>query len=453
MLTAKRVDATKGPLIRQILTYTYPLFLSALINNLFHTVDLAVLGNMADTVAVASVGATGVTVSLMLNLFYGLASGTKILLARFLGEKATDKIQTTADTAIIMAFLAGLLIAVSGWFVSPQFLRLLNCPEDCFDGAVLYLQIYLSAAPAVVLYYYCAAILNASGNTRSPLLFMILSGVTNLVLNVILCLVLSNKVLAVALASAFSQLLGAVLTLSQLASGKEALQVRLNKLQWSFTAFRKILAQGLPIGLYNILFPLGSLQISAALNAFGASAIAGTSASATLETIANTFHAGIGSTCGVFLGQNLGAEKHDRVRKSLLHCLWLSASITFVLGNTIHLTGKFWLQLLLPDDHIAWEYALTRMGIIMVFGFISATNNILTHLLQAFGYSFLTSVNSVVCVLGFRVVWMTWIYPLNPTFHMLMACFLVSWLLMLATNTVMFTVVYLRYRKGKYRQL
>jgi putative MATE family efflux protein len=453
LLSGKRIDATNGPLIRQILTYSLPLIITTIIQNLFSTVDLAVLGNMADSTAVASVGATSTTTSLMVNLFVGFSSGTKILMARFLGEKDTEKVKSTANTAILLALGAGVTISILGWIFSPLFLRLLNCPEECFDGAVLYLRIYLTAAPAILLYNYCSAILNASGNTQSPLIFMLLGGILNLMLNVILCLFLPNKVLAVALATISSQLLGALLTFRRLCSGKEALQINPRKLRWSGQAIKKILIQGLPIGLYNILFPLGSLQISAALNTFGASAIAGNSASVSLESITNAFHAGIGSTCGVFVGQNLGAKRHDRVKKSLIHCFWLSNLCILLLGNGVYLTANIWLSLLLPDDTLAWDFSLIRMRYILCFGFINATNNIMTHMIQAFGYSILTSANSVLCVLGFRVVWMTWIYPLNPTYEMLIVCFMVSWLLMLVTNTTMSTIVYIRYRKGKYRRL
>lgn len=453
LLARKRIDATSGPLIRQIITYCFPLIITTLVQTLFHAVDLAVLGNMADSTAVASVGATSTTYHLLVNLFIGVSSGAKILLSRFLGEKDPEKAKKTADTAILLALSAGVGIAILGWIFSPLFLQLLNCPAECFDGAVLYLRIYLTAAPAILLYNYCSAILNACGNTQSPLIFMLLGGVLNLVLNVLLCLILPNKVLAVALATISAQILGAFLTFCRLCSGKESLQVDPKKLRWSGQAMKKILLQGLPIGLYNILFPLGSLQISAALNTFGPSAIAGNSASVTLESVANAFHAGIGSTCGVFMGQNLGAQKHDRVKKSLLHCFWLANLCILLLGNGFFLTGRFWLSLLLPGDTVAWEFALIRMRYILCLGFINATNNLLTHMLQAFGYSALTSANSVLCVLGFRVVWMTWIYPLNPTFPMLIYCFFVSWLLMLVTNILFSSIVFTRYRRGKYKRL
>lgn len=453
MVAKKRIDATQGPLVRQLISYSFPLILTTLVQNLFNAVDVAVLGNMASTDAVASVGATTSIVNLLVNLFVGLSSGTKILLARFLGEKAEDKVRKTADTAVLLALFCGVAVAVAGCCFAPAFLRLTNCPADCFDGAALYLRVYLAAAPAILLYNYGSAILTAAGNTRSPMLYMLWGGGLNVVLNILLCLVLPNKVLAVALATAAAQVLGAFLCLRQLSSGAERFRLDLKNLRWSGAFFRKILFLGLPVGLTNILYPLGSLQIQSALNSYGVAAIAGNSASITLESISSSIHGNINSSVGVFVSQNLGAEKHDRVKKTLLYGGILAVVAATLIGNSLHLTGSFWLGLLLPGDTAAWEFARIRMGYILGYQFIAAINGTLSHFLQSFGYSFLSSLNSIVSVLGFRVVWMTWIYPLNPTFSRLMACFLVSWLIMLFFNFCMSVPVYLRYRKGKYKRL
>ena len=255
-MAVKRIDATSGAIIPQILRYSYPLILSTLVQSLFSAVDVAVLGNMADSTAVAAVGATGSVTSLIINAFVGFSSGTKILLARFIGARDQERIRHTTDTAVLLSVICGLIVAALGWVFSPAILRLTNCPESCFDGAVLYLRIYFTAAPAILLYNFCGSILTASGNTRSPLLYMLLGGGLNLVLNVILCLILPNKVLAVAIATVASQILGAVLTLTRLCSGKDAVRLRPLQMRWSNRVFGKILTQGLPIGLVNVLYPL-----------------------------------------------------------------------------------------------------------------------------------------------------------------------------------------------------
>jgi Na+-driven multidrug efflux pump len=224
-------------------------------------------------------------------------------------------------------------------------------------------------------------------------------------------------------------------------------------MRWNNRAFGKILTQGLPIGLVNVLYPLANLQIQSALNSYGVAAIAGNSASATLENVSNACHGNLSAAIGVFMGQNLGAQKHDRVKRTLFHGLWLSPLTGLVIGLSMYLSGRFWVNLILPGDTEAADFAMVRMGCILAFHFVSGFNGVLSHFLQSFGYAFLSSLNSIVCVLGFRFVWMTWVYPRHENFFMLMVCYLISWLLMLTANFCMSAVVYARYRKGRYKRL
>jgi putative MATE family efflux protein len=452
-MAPNRIDATQGPIVRQILMYSFPLILSTLIQQLFHAVDLAVLGNMADTTAVAAVGATSSTISLLMVLFTSISSGTRVLLARFIGERSEEKVQRTVDTAVIFAFIGGMLVLVLGWVAAPVMMGLTECPENCMDGAVLYIRVYLCAAPGILLYNFSNALLTTAGNTRSPLHYMFIGGALNIVLNIVLCLLLENKVMAVAVASAASQVLGAVLCLRRLCSGRDIVKLVPSKMKWDTTIFGKMLKQGLPISLYNALFPLATLQIQTAINSFGVAGVAGSSAASTLEAIASSFIGGIGTATGVFIGQNLGAHKPERVRSAFRNCLWMNFVIGGILGVTLYSSGRFWLGLLLPDDPAAVDYAMIRMSFVMLFYGVNAINCVLTHTLQSFGYSILSSINSVVGVLLFRVFWMRVIYPRYETYPSLMCCFLVSWLLLLIANITMSVVVLLRYRKGHYKRL
>lgn len=453
MITAKRIDATSGPLVRQILLYSLPLILSTVLQNLFNAVDTAVLGNMADSTAVASVGATGTVVGLIVNAFIGFPAGTRIVLARFIGEKNPERIRAAVDTSVILAIVVGLIVAVLGCIFSPLLLQMLNCPEDCFDGAALYLRVYFTAAPAILLYNFCSGIISTAGNTQSPLYYMIAGGILNVVLNILLCLILPNKVAAVAISTVASQILGALLCLRRLRRGEGEIQLKLRAMRWNGPAFRKIFSMGLPLSIANLMYPLGSLQIQSSVNSFGSAAIAGNHASAIWETFGSAFVGGIGTAGGVFIGQNLGAQKHDRVKKSIFHSLWINTSFGAGVGLLLLLTAPLGLQIFLAGDQTALEFGMIRSYCILTAFGIAGVNNALGAYLQNFGYSSLSSINAVVWVLGFRFVWMTWIYPLNPNFFMLMICFAVSWALTMMTNIVMGSIVYIRYRKGKYRRL
>jgi len=453
MLSAKRIDATQGPIIPQIIRYGLPFLFSTLVQNLFSSVDIAVLGNFADTSAVASMGATASVNKVLLFLFLGISSGGGVILARAVGARDENKMRRTVDTAIAFAFFGGLVLAVVGWVLAPWMMVWTGCPADCFEGAVLYIRIYLSAAPAILLQNFGCTILNTAGNTRSPLAFMLVGGTLKVVLNILLCLLLPNKVLAVGLATASSQTLWAVLAIRRLCSGKDVVRLRLRGLQFDTGVLRQLLVQGLPISLYRVLFPLSDLQIQSAVNSFGSAVVAGNSAASAIEGIVYAFTVTMGTASSVFVGQNLGAEKPDRVRRSIFSCVAMSLVITGILATGIYSTGRFWLGLLLSDSPASIEYGLIRMDFLLRFYVICAMNCILGPTLQSFGYSFINSLYSVVFVLLFRVGWMNWIYPHYQSYGALVACFLCSWICLMTVSLITLVLVLHRYRKGKYRKL
>lgn len=445
----KPLDATRGAMIPQIVRYSIPLIISVLIQKLFGAVDLAVLGQMASTEAVASVGATVSIVDLIVNSFFGIAGGARILLAYQLGQSHDERLRRTVGTCLSLAVLLGVGVAVLGFVFSPILLTLTNCPAACIDGATSYLRIYILAAPAVLLYHFGAAVLMTSGDTQRPLYYMIACSGLNVVLNVILCLILPDKVVAVALATAASQLLGAFLVMLRLFRMEGVLRVSWRQLRLHGEPVLKILRFGLPMALTGSLFPLAGLQIQTAVNSFGPAAIAGDSAACVLGGVVGAFGDSFQSAMGTFLGQNLGAGNRERVRASILHCTWLSAASSFVIGMILLVTGRFWLGLILGGDEAAIEYAMVRVFWLVSLYFIFEFAYALSIAVQSFGYPTVSSMINLAWILGFRVLWMTFLYPLYPSYLCLILCFFVSWFGMLFCNGISLSVVWRRYRKGK----
>lgn len=437
-LKAKAVDATTGTLWKKIIAYTVPIILGSVVQNCFNAVDLIVLGNMADATAVASIGATTSITSLLINSFIGIASGAQLILAKLFGARDEAGTVKTASTSLITALALGLLILLFGYPLAPKLLTWTNCPEDCLDGAVLYLRIYILAAPFVLLYNFGSSILRASGDSQRPLHFIIISGLANIVLNILLCLVLPQKVAAVAIATAAAQIIGAVLVLRRLFIMEGPGKLSLSGLKFDLRSFRFIMAQGLPMALNNALYPFANLQIQAAINSYGVSAIAGNSAAASLEGIFNSIPGGFTSTASVFIGQNMGAQKNDRARESMRQCLLISCGIGVVLGISVYLTGDFWLSLYLPDDPMGIAYGKIRMLFVQLFIAVSCMKGVYGSALQNCGYVPFTTLASILGVFGFRMFWMWCIYPHFSNFHMLMACFLISWTLVLIAYVVGF---------------
>lgn len=426
---SKKIDATTGNLWISMIRYMIPLVIGTLIQNCFNAIDLMVLGNMADSNAVASVGATGNIVGLVVNTFIGVVGGCKIILAHQFGAKDGRQIKTTVDTAVITALGIGIVVAILGVPLAPGILHLTNCPEECFAGAVVYIRIYVAAAPAILLYNFGSAVLNASGDSQRPLYYIIISGLVNVVLNVILCLCVSQKVLAVAVATAASQVVGAGLVLRRLTHMEGDGRLEWKTLRFDGKAFARIMKQGLPLALNTAIYPLANLQIQSAINTFGVSAIAGNSAGSTIEGVPAAFNGSLNSTAVVFIGQNLGAGDEKRAKQSFRYCMIMGLSIGLVLATGIYATGRFWLSFFLPNDPAGIEYGMIRMTFVLLFYPVAFANGVLSASLQSRGYALYTSFSSIMCICVFRTIWMQCIYPHFGTFPMLMACFSVSWCL------------------------
>lgn len=434
LLRTGKVDATTGNLWKLIFLYALPLVIGTLIQTFFSAIDLMVLGNMADSTAVASVGATTAIISLVVNSFIGIASGSKIILAHQFGAKNAAQLKRTIDTAILTAIGLGLLIAVLGVPFAPGILHLTNCPPECFEGAVIYIRLYVAAAPAILLYNFGSAVLTASGDSQRPLYYIIISGLTNVILNIILCLILPQKVMAVAIATAASQIVGAFLVIRRLCRTEGETRLVLNSMRFHMQSFGRIMAQGLPMAFSTALYPFSNLQIQSAINTFGVSAISGNSACSTLEGIPGAFCGSINSTTAVFMGQNIGAGKPDRINKSFRYCMTINIMVGLIMGIGMNFIGRFLLGFFLPEDPAAIDYGMIRMFYVSGFYVIACIKGVLAAAVQTFGYASFSAMNSIIGVCAFRLFWMKFIYPHFLTFDCLMACFIVSWAIVMVVE-------------------
>lgn len=459
-LKAKNIDATEGRLLPKIIQYAIPLILSTLVQQLFNAVDIVVLGQMADDVAVASVSATTSVTSLLVTSFVGIASGSRVVLARQIGARDQENVRKTTDTSLILSLIIGAVIAFVGFIVAPWFLEVTKCPENCVEGALIYIRIYVLAAPFILLYNFGSSAVTASGDTQRPLYYIMIGGVTNIVLNIILCLILPQKIVAVAVATVASQVICAILISNRLLKMDGPCRVIVKNMRFCFKAFVNVLRYGLPMMLVNALFPLSNLQIASAINSFGHLATAGNGAASTIENIVSATAGPIATTAATFIGQNIGARKPDRVNKSFWQCMLLTICFGGVVGVVTFFTGRFWLGLIVGfNNEVAITFGLVRMSCTTLFYFVACINNVFGSTLQAYGYSTVSAINSIFSVFVFRVIWMQGIYPHcadMPTyerFFMVTFCFLVSWILRMLVNIVAYAVVRAKYQRGFRRVL
>lgn len=451
----RKVDATSGPLTKQIFIYAIPLIFTTILQNLFDIADKAVLGNVAGTVAVASVAATTTVTSLIINGAVGLSTGTAIVLARFVGQKNEERIRKAIDTSLLAGGVIGVFIAVVGFFLAPVFLTVTKCPAECYADALLYMRIIIAATPVTLIYNYGAAIVRTLGDSQRPLIYITIAGIVNVGLNVFLCLVLRQKVIAVAIATVASKLISAYLIFRRLCNLEDSARVEVSKMRFDWQSFLLVVRFGIPASISNLVLPLGNLQIATAINSYGSSVLAGHSAAISVEIFAFAFSSGFGSAAMTFIGQNLGARNVERVKKSFWICTVLSTLISGSVGVFTYMTGEIWVGVIVGRaSKIAIEHGVLRLLYVAMPMFVNAISNVLIAAMKAFGYPMLTSISNIAINLGFRVFWMQFIYPIYPRYVTIMQCYIVAWLLNLVFYVLFFAFVYRRYvKKGICREI
>ena len=453
MRLGKHVDATTGPLIPNILRYTMPILMTTLIQQIYNSVDKIVLGNMASSTALAAVGASSYTYAFLINLFVGCSGGVRIILSRYIGERNAAKIKSTVDTSLMLSVGFGVIAAVIGFFAIPWLMRATKCPDACYNEAVLYLRIYISAAPAVLLSNFSGAILNTAGDTRRTMLIGIGSGFGKVVLNFLMCLVLPNKVVAVSLATVLSVLVTMSLNLYYLKKGVGQVQLHIRKLDWNTHICGKVLGQGLPLGLSICLPPFTDMMLQTQTNLLGVAAMAGNSAASAIDHISLNLLSPLSVTCGVFIGQNLGAEKHDRAKKVFWYCFGMELALCIVVTALSYLVRRPILGIVLPDDPAAFELALVKLDRMLPWITFFGIGGLLEQFVRNLGYTKSSSAITIISKMVCRLIFVWFIYPFFGTFDVLMMHYAIGYFVNFLGQGAIAVVGYVRYQKGKYRKL
>ena len=442
LLKKHNIDATKGPILSQFILFALPIAIGGIIQSLFNSADMIVLGNFASSVHVASVGATGVIVGLLVQSCIGLSGGAQVVLSQAFGEGTPERIRKASNTTLWISIIIGLIVTAVAIPLSPALLTATNCPAECFDDAVIYLKIYFASTPAILIYNYGGAIIRSSGDSQRPLYYLIASGALNVVLNFILCFFIPNKVMAVAIATFASQVLGAVLVVLRLIRTDESCKLVFKEFLPDKKMCGSILFLGIPCALNTSLYSISNLQIQSAINSYGSAATAGHASSSNIENFVNCFNGAIGTAVLTFIGQNYGAKKPDRIRGTVIRGLALALLVGGVLGNMCVILGPYALKLFLPDDPSAVDFGMIRLTFLMSIYAVPMAGSVFGNVLNSFGYSSITMANSIITVLGLRLVWMSVVYPNVSTFNNLFLCYQVSWSLSCLVNLIFFLMIY-----------
>ena len=306
--TSRSADLTSGPMLQKIILFSIPLAASSILQLLFNAADVVVVGRFAGSTALAAVGSNGSLINLLVNLFVGLSLGANVVAARCFGAKDDHGVQDTVQTSVTLGLVSGVLLAVVGFFAARGLLELMSCPEDVIDLSALYLKIYFIGMPMTMLYNFSSALLRAVGDTKRPLYCLAAAGIINVVLNLVFVIGFSMSVAGVALATIISQTVSACMVTRMLMKEEGALHLDLHHLGFHMGALKQILLIGLPAGLQSTVFSLSNVVIQSAINSFGSTVVAGSSASANLEGFVYTAMNAFSQAAVTFTSQNMGAQ-------------------------------------------------------------------------------------------------------------------------------------------------
>ena len=445
------IDMCEGPILGKMLRFALPLMASSMLQLLFNAADVIVVGRFAGDNALAAVGSNGALINLLTNLFIGLSVGANVLVARYYGAGKREELRDTIDTAMLVSLISGFLLMGVGVVWAKQFLKLMQTPGKVLDLATLYLKIYFIGMPAMMIYNFGSAILRAVGDTQRPLYFLLLAGIINVILNLILVIVFHLGVAGVAIATVISQVVSATLVVICMIRDRGAVHFNPKHMRIVKDKFKDILRIGLPAGFQGTLFSLSNVVIQSAVNGFGEVVVAGNSAAANIEGFVymamNAFHH---ATLN-FAGQNMGAGKIERVKKSLFTGLLCVTVTGLVFGQAVVLFGTPLLHIY-TDTDAAVEAGMVRLQFVCGTYFLCGIMDVMVGAIRGLGYAIMPMIVSLVGACGLRLLYLATIFT-KPQFHkisVVYATYPISWIITIAAHVICFAIVY---RKIKRRML
>lgn len=406
----------EGPLFSGIIRYTLPIILTSLLQLLFNAADLVVVGQFCGSLSLAAVGATGAITNLMVNFFIGLSVGAGVTVAHSLGSREEEMVFRTVHTTLPVSVISGVMLTVFGIACSEAFLRMMGTPDTVLPLSAVYMKIYFGGITFTMIYNFCAAILRAAGDTKSPLIFLSIAGVVNVILNVVFVRFFNMNVAGVALATVISQAISAVLVVRELMRRKDACKLTLSKMRIYPAPLKKMILIGMPAGIQGSLFSISNVLIQSSVNSFGDVFMSGNAAAANLEGFVYVSINAFQQTAVNFIGQNAGARQWDRIRKTLRICLSCVTLLGLTLGSAMYAAGPALLSIYITDSPEAMAYGMVRLGYICLPYFLCGLMDVTTGALRGLGSSFIPMLICVLGVCGLRIGWIYTIFQV-PAFH------------------------------------
>ena len=425
---ARRLDMMNGPIWNKLPQFALPVAATAILEQLFNASDLAIVGNFtgaAKTASVAAVGANSPIIGLIVNLFIGIALGSNVVIAHAIGMREEETVHKAVHTSVLVSVLGGILVALLGECLAAPLLGLLNVPNEVFPLALLYLRIYLAGMPVILLYNFEAAIFRSVGDTRTPLVALAVSGVLNVLLNLFFVAVLHMTVNGVAIATVIANAVSSVLLFYKLCHAQHMIRLEPRKLRIDAAILKRILRIGLPAGIQSAVFAVSNIVIQSAINSLGTVVMAASSAAFNIEIITYDILNSFAQACTTFVGQNYGAGKLDRCKKTLALCLVEGAAVLAAAISLILFFGRPLLSIFNSDPEVV-SVGYIRLMMVMLSHSFSLLYEIMAGYLRGFGISLTPAVLTMFGVCGIRIAWIQLVFPRSRAFQTIMAAYPVS---------------------------
>lgn len=424
----QEMDMCSGPLFSKILIFALPIMAMNILQLLFNAADLVVVGQFSGKEALGAVGATGALINLIVNLFMGLSVGTSVIVAQDYGAGKPDDVSRSVHTSIAVSIISGLAVMVIGLVFCKPMLQLMGTPPDILDLAVLYMKIYFVGVPANMVFNFAAAVLRAVGDSRHPMYYLLISGSANVVLNLFFVLVMGMSVDGVALATVITQYLSVILIMVCLYRSSLAIRFIPRQLRMDTAKLWSIVRIGLPAGLQSLLFSISNVLIQSAVNSFGSTMVAASSAASNIEGFVSTPMNAYYNAAITFTGQNMGAKKYDRIDKIAKVCTVLIFATWLIVGGAVMLFGRPLLSIFTTDPEVI-ELGIVRLNIMMIAYFTCGMMNVYPGLTRAMGYSVMPMLCTLVGACLMRIVWLMTVFAWHRTVFMLFVCYPITWAL------------------------
>lgn len=440
----KSNELTEGPILRGIVMFALPVLISNLFQQLYNSIDSAVVGSFAGSLALAAVGSTAALINLLIGFFLGIATGTGVLYAMHYGARDYVGLKRIMDAAYLLSIAAAVLITAAGVGFAPQLLHMMKTPDDVMEISVVYLRIYLSGTVVNMIYNVGAGMIRAGGDSARPLLYLVISGVLNLLLDLLFVAVFRMGAAGAAWATVIAQALSAVLVVWHMMRQPEEYRFRPLKMRLNKQALLDVVRISLPCGLQSSMFNISNFLVQVKINSFGSVAMAGVAAYSKIDGFIYMPMMALSLAVTTYVGQNVGAKRYERVRRGIRVCLALALLVSMIAGGSVILGFPVMIGLFTKDS-AAIAFARQMMWYQAPFTWLYVFSDILGGGLRGAGLATPVTVITGLCICVYRVVWLAVLLLFWMDIRIVFACYPVSWIL--SSGTMM--VYYFRSRKAR----